>query len=147
MPCLLLDADHVHEEAAEPSPLSDRASGVLEEVVKVSGRVRADYRRAVSGRHVMTFQFQGWYLGAAEQLCEQLAPLLSNKPDAVERWLKQPFVGDWPFPLSCKGRDLVKPPAKEGGTWSSRPQRVQRDLCKVGVRPRVVPPAVAMWFW
>ena len=77
------------------------------------GDVKVDCRRAVFGRHVMTFQSQGWYLGAAQKLRELLAPFSPNEPDAVERWLQQPFVGDWPFPLSCKGRKVVKPPAKD----------------------------------
>ena len=100
--------------------LSDRAAGVSEEVARVMGDVKVDCRRAVFGRHVMTFQFQGWFLGAAQKLREQLAPFSPNGSDAVERWLQQPFAGDWPFPLSCKGREVVKPPAKDSGPVQNR---------------------------
>ena len=88
------------------------------------GRVKADCRRDVFGRHVMTFQFQGWYPGVANKLREQLAPLLSNEPDAVKRPLQPPFERDWPFPCSCKGRRVVKPPVKDSGpvqNWRSAP--------------------------
>ena len=46
------------KEGAESPPLSDRAAGVLGEVVKVMGRVKPVCRRAVLGRRVATFQFQ-----------------------------------------------------------------------------------------
>ena len=89
----------VRREGAEPPPLSDHASGARRRL-RASDHVKADCRRAVFGRHVMTFQLQDWRLGAAEKLFEQLAQFLSNNSDAVERWLRQPSVGDWPFPVS-----------------------------------------------
>ena len=126
----------IHQDNAEFLPLPDRASGVLEEVAKVMDHVKADCRLAVFGHHVTTLKFQGGYLGVAKQLYEQLAPLLSDGTNAADRRLKQTFAGDWPFPLSCRGR--------RGG--SARPGR-SRNLCNSSARPRVAPPAVAMWRW
>ena len=114
----------IHQDDAESPSLPDRASGALEEVVKITDHAKADCSRAVFGHHVMAFKFQGWYLGVAKQLCEQLAPLSSGGPKAVDRWLKQLFVGDWPCPLSCKGREGVSPPGRESKPaqqWCSAP--------------------------
>ena len=48
----------------------------------------------------------------ARNLREISAPLLSPGPNALERWLREPFGGAWPFPLPCKGRKVAKPPAE-----------------------------------
>ena len=57
----------------------------------------------------MQFGSQKWYLGVANKLRENLAPLPPSKPGAADCWLRDPFVGDWPFPLSCKGCKAAKP--------------------------------------
>ena len=102
----------VRRDGQGPKALPERATGTLAEVAEVMGKVKADCRRAVFGRGVRTFRFQGWYLGVAKNLREILAPLLSSEPNAVERRLRQPFEGVWPFPLSCKECKVTKPPAK-----------------------------------
>ena len=102
----------IRPQGEESPPVSDRAAGVIGEGVKVMGHVKPVCRRAVFGRRVMAFQFQCWRLGDAKKMCEQLAPLLTEEADAVERWLQQPFVGERPFPLSCKGRKVAKPPVQ-----------------------------------
>ena len=65
--------------------------------------MEADCRRAVFGRRLLTFRFQKWYLGVATELRETLVSLLPPKPNAADCWLRDPFVGNWPFSLSCKG--------------------------------------------
>ena len=66
----------IRREYAGPQALSERATGVLEEAVKVMGYVKAVCRRAVFGRRVLTFRFQGRYLGAAKNLRGILVLLL-----------------------------------------------------------------------
>ena len=97
----------VRRDGQGPKALSERATGMLEEVVKAKDHVKADCRRAVFGRRVLTFRLQGWYLGAAKNLREISAPSLSPEPNAVERWPSEPFEGAWPFPLPSKGRKVV----------------------------------------
>ena len=108
----------------ESPPAADRAAGALEEVVRVTGHVEAHCCRAVFGRRVMTFQSQCWYLGVAKKMCEQLAPPLTEEPDAVKRWSQRPFLGERPFLLPCKGGEVARPPAKGAKPveyWRSAP--------------------------
>ena len=83
--------------------LPERAAGRLQEVVNVMEKAKPNCRAAAFSRRMLTFRFQKWYLGVANKLRETLAPLLPSQPSAVDCWLRDPFVGDWPFPLTCKG--------------------------------------------
>ena len=110
-----------------------RATGMMEEVANVMGAVKTDCRRAVFGRRLLTFRPHKWYLGVATKLRETLAPLLPSKPNAADCWLRDPFVGNWPFPLSCKGCKALKPlgkGAKSAQGWYTSPGRPD---CRRGV--------------
>ena len=90
--------------------MSDRAAGLLQEIAKIMENVRTNCRRAVFGRRLVACKFQKWFLGAARKLRDILAPLLPSGPNAVERWLDEPFEVKWPPPLSrcgCKSNVSV----------------------------------------
>ena len=92
--------------------MSDRAAGVLEEVVDSTGRIKADCRKAVFGRKVVARPVRAWYLGVAKDMCDTFVRLLPGCPDPVKQWLQTQFEGTWPFLLSRKGC-AIKPGKEE----------------------------------
>ena len=108
-------------DGAESDKLPERATGTLQEAVGVMGKVKPDCRPAVFGRRMLTFRFQKWYLGVANKLRETLAPLLPFQPNAADCRLRDPSVGDWPFPLTkgCIGPASLGKCATVVVTWSS----------------------------
>ena len=55
-------------------------------------QAKPDCRTAVLGRRMLTFRFWKWRLGVANKLRETLSPLLPLQPNAVDCWLRDPFV-------------------------------------------------------
>ena len=96
--------------------MSERAAGMLQEIAKAMENVRSGCGRAVFGRRLFAFEFQTRFLGAARKLRDTMAPLLPSGPNAVDRRLSEPFEGNWPLPLSCRGCKPTVSAGKETAT-------------------------------
>ena len=84
-------------DGAGSDKLSERATGLLQEVANFAEKAKPGCRPAVFGRRMLTFRFQKRYLGVANKLRETLVLLLLLRPNAVHCWLRDPFVGTGRF--------------------------------------------------
>ena len=118
---------------SEAPCISDRADGVLEEVMEVAELIPPRHRGAVFKPCIASFRFQRWMLSAGWQLRPKLAEALRSSTRSAEDWLEQPCNGVWDFDLSRKGLRLRTPHCNlcvHGKTWRDSPGR---PACKQDV--------------
>ena len=84
-------------------PASDRAAGVLGEVLKAAKGIDPAYRATVSKRRIMVSRPQRRFLGAGLAFCAQLLSELGFDSQAMEERSQLPATGSWIFDVSCGG--------------------------------------------